>query len=581
MIAAHWLGLAVAVPFAGALLIALAGRWPNLRDGVSLATAVALFGAVLMALRGLLAGEPMTLALVELFPGLALALHTEPLSILFASLASGLWIVTAVYAIGYMRGLGEKHQTRFYCCFAVSLGAAIGVAFSANLLTLFVFYELLTFATYPLVAHKESDEARSGARTYLAVLLASSILFLLPAIAWTYALAGTLDFRLGGILPRGVEPLSAVLLLALFVLGTAKAAVMPVHRWLPAAMVAPTPVSALLHAVAVVKAGVFAIVKVVLYVFGTEMLGRFPAERLLVWLAGFTIVAASLVALRQQNLKRMLAYSTVGQLSYVVLATLVLTPFAEIGAALHIVAHAFGKITLFFAAGAIYVASKKTELGELGGIGRRMPITMLAFAIGALSMIGVPPTAGFASKWYIIAGAFQLDDYFVLAVITLSTGLNAAYFLPVVFRAFFREEERPPAKAHGEAPWPMVAALATTALLTLLFFFYNGPVVEPRGRPRGTRRMSGQEHWLARPRTIRWLWRIFGLLLAAALLAQWFDPRAWSFRSRRAVRLPCPLRLPRLRGDGAVREADRARAQASRRLLRPRCLRSSCRPPSS
>ncbi len=478
MSAVQWLQTALALPFLGALAIALLGRWPNLRETASLVTATGLFTAVLMVLLGFLGGEPVAVGLVELFPGLSIALHTEPLSILFALLASGLWIITAVYSIGYMRGLEEKRQTRFYVCFAVSLGAAMGIAFAANLLTLFVFYEVLTLATYPLVAHKENEEARRGARTYIAILITTSIVFLLPAIAWTYVLAGTLDFRLGGILPRELEPLATVLLLALFVLGTAKAAVMPVHRWLPAAMVAPTPVSALLHAVAVVKAGVFAIVKVVLYVFGTEMLGQVPAERMLVYLAGFTIVAASLVALRQTNIKRMLAYSTVGQLSYVVLATLVLTSFSEIGAALHIVAHALGKITLFFTAGAIYVASKKTELWQLRGIGRRMPVTMTAFAIGALSMVGVPPTAGFVSKWYIIAGAFQLDDYFVLAVLAISTGLNAAYFLPVIFRAFFREEDHKPAKDHGEAPWPMVAALASTAVLTLLFFLYNGPVVQ-------------------------------------------------------------------------------------------------------
>lgn len=478
MSGAGWLQAALAIPYLGALLIAVLGRYPNLRESASLITSGALFASVLMVLLAFLRGEPIEARLIELFPGLSIAFHTEPLSILFALLASGLWIVTSVYSIGYMRGLNEKHQTRFYVCFAISLGAAMGIAFAANLLTLFIFYEVLTLATYPLVAHKENEEARMGARVYLMILITTSFVFLLPAIVWTYALAGTLDFRLGGILPRDLDPLITVLLLALFVLGAAKAAVMPVHRWLPAAMVAPTPVSALLHAVAVVKAGVFAIVKVVLYVFGTEMLGHVPAERLLVYLAGFTIVAASLVALRQTNIKRMLAYSTVGQLSYVVLATLVLTSFSEIGAALHIIAHAFGKITLFFTAGAIYVASKKTELSQLRGIGRRMPITMTAFAIGALSMIGVPPTAGFVSKWYIIAGAFQLDDYFVLTVLALSTGLNAAYFLPVIFRAFFREEDQPPAKPHGEAPWPMVAALSTTALLTLLFFFYNGPVVE-------------------------------------------------------------------------------------------------------
>jgi len=222
---------------------------------------------------------------------------------------------------------------------------------------------------------------------------------------------------------------------------------------------------------------VFTLTKVVIYIFGTEFLASIPAERLLVYLTGFTIIAASVVALRQDNFKRMLAYSTIGQLSYIVMAALVLTPFAEIGAALHIVAHAFGKITLFFVAGAVYVAAGKTQLSQLDGIGRRMPWTMAAFTIGALSMVGVPPTAGFVSKWYMIAGAFQNDLYFVLAVLILSTALNAAYFLPIIQRAFFRPESVPPKTEHGEAPWPMVAALVTTATLTILFFVFNGPVV--------------------------------------------------------------------------------------------------------
>jgi len=472
------LGIAVLVPLIGTLLIVLAGRRPNLRETVTLVTAVTLFGVVLRILWSLTRDEIIEVTLIEMLPGLSIALHTEPLSILFALVASGLWVVTSVYSIGYMRGNNEQHQTRFYACFAIALSAAMGVAFSANLLTLFVFYEVLTLSTYPLVAHKGDAAAKRGARTYLGILLATSIGLMLPAIIWTWSVAGTLDFTPGGVLAGRLTGGLATVLLLLFVLGIGKAAVMPMHRWLPAAMVAPTPVSALLHAVAVVKAGVFAITKIVIYIFGLDFLVDVPEERLLVYLVGFTIIAASVVALRQNNLKRMLAYSTISQLSYIVLAALVLTPLAEIGAAVHIVAHAFGKITLFFAAGAIYVASKKTEITQLSGIGRRMPWTMGAFAVGGLSMVGVPPTAGFVSKWYMIAGAFENDNYFVLAVLVVATALNAAYFLPIIFRAFFETENVPPQQEHGEAPWPMVAALTTTAALVLLFFVFNGPVVD-------------------------------------------------------------------------------------------------------
>jgi multicomponent Na+:H+ antiporter subunit D len=472
------LKLCLLVPALGAAAIVAAGRWPNLRESATLVTAGSLFASVLAVLAGLVAGDVPTVVLAEPLPGLPLALRPEPLGVLFAVLASGLWIVTSVYSIGYMRAKREANQTRFYLCFAIALFGAMGVAFAANLLTLFVFYEVLTLSTYPLVAHAGTPEAVRGARTYLGILLATSIGLFLPAIVWTYSLAGTLEFRPGGLLAGHAGPAEATVLLTMFVLGIGKAAVMPVHRWLPAAMVAPTPVSALLHAVAVVKAGVFTVTKVVIYVFGLEFLAGIPAERLLVYFAGFTVVMASLVALRQDNLKRLLAYSTVGQLSYIVLAALVLTPLAEIGAAVHIVAHGVAKITLFFTAGAIYVAAGKTRVSELDGIGRRMPWTMAAFAVGALSMVGVPPTAGFVSKWYIIAGAFQNDLYFVLVVLTVSTGLNAAYFLPVIHRAFFRSETVAPKYDHGEAPWPMVAALVLTAVLTVAFFMFNGPVVD-------------------------------------------------------------------------------------------------------
>ncbi len=475
MTAAQLIVAALAVPLAGAAGIALAGRWPNLRETTTMVAAVALFGCVLGLLPTVLAGGRPQLFLLEMLPGIALGFRVEPLGMLFALVASGLWIVTSLYSIGYMRANGEPHQTRFYVCFALALAATMGIAFSANLLTLFLFYEALTLVTYPLVAHHGDAEARSGGRVYLGYLLGSSILLLLPAIVVVWVLAGTLEFTPGGLL-RGAELSNAQLgaLLALFMFGIGKAALMPVHRWLPAAMVAPTPVSALLHAVAVVKAGVFAVVKVIVYVFGVDALAGAGAADWLPAVAGFTILAASVVALRSDNLKRRLAYSTVSQLSYVVLAAALLTPLSVAAAALHIAAHAFGKITLFFAAGAIYTASHKTEVSQLDGIGRRMPWTMGAFAIGSLSMIGLPPAVGFVSKWYLLSGAMASEQWGAVAVLVAGTLLSAGYLLPIVYRAFFLS----PAPSHGrheehsEAPLTMVIAVSVSALGTVALFFF-------------------------------------------------------------------------------------------------------------
>jgi multicomponent Na+:H+ antiporter subunit D len=459
------------VPITGAPLIAAAWRWPNVREAATLLTAIVLFLCVVGLLSPVLAGERPRVSLFEVLPGLALAFEVEPLGMLFALIASGLWIVNSLYSIGYMRGNNEAHQTRFYVCFALALAAAIGIAFAANVFTLFVFYEALTLVTYPLVTHHGTPEARRGGRIYLGVLLATSTVLLLPALIGTWQIAGTTDFTPGGILAGKVSPWACAGLLVLYIFGIGKAALMPVHRWLPAAMVAPTPVSALLHAVAVVKAGVFSVVKVIVYVFGLDLLAAGTGAGALLWVAAFTILAASIVALRADNLKRRLAYSTVSQLAYVVLAATLLAPLSVVGAIVHIAAHAFGKITLFFAAGAIYTAAHKTEVSQLDGIGRRMPWTMGAFAIGALSMIGLPPAAGFVSKWYMLAGAMQASQWAVVGVIVGSTLLNAGYFLPIVYRAFFRAPGGPAHDhAHGEAPWPMVLALTITAVASVLMF---------------------------------------------------------------------------------------------------------------
>jgi len=476
---AELIAIALLLPLVGAVGIAVASRiGDNTREATTLLTAGALAVTVWSLLPELMQGGRPSLLVAEVVPGIDLAFRVEPLGMLFAALASSLWIVNSIYSIGYMRGNKESHQTRFYIFFAIALAAAIGVAFADNLFTLFLFYEVLTLSTYPLVAHKGDAKTVRSARVYLGVLLTTSIGLFLPAIIWTYVAAGTGTFTPGGVLEGKIAGPAIGLLLGLFVFGVGKAAVMPVHRWLPAAMVAPTPVSALLHAVAVVKAGVFTITKIIVYIFGIDFLFAEPSSGWLIYAAAFTIIVASIVALQQQNLKRLLAYSTVAQLSYVVMAAAILKPLAEVGAAVHMVAHAFGKITLFFAAGAIYTAAKKTELHQLRGIARRMPWTMAAFTIGALSMIGVPPTGGFVSKWYILAGAFQADNYVAIAAIIASTALNAAYFLPIIYMAWFLEEDVPPAKEHGEAPFAAVLALMITAALTLLFFFFNGPVLE-------------------------------------------------------------------------------------------------------
>ena len=467
------IALTLCLPLLAALAIWFVGNSPNQREAVTLITAGALFLVVLAILPLVLADLPVELELLAPVPGLKIAFAVEPLGMIFAGVASFLWIVNSIFSIGYMRGNKEPRQTRFYVCFAIAIGATMGLAFAENLFTLFICYEILTLSTYPLVAHHKNDDARRAGRTYLGILLGSSIILFLPAIIATWVFTDTLSFATDGIMTGKVPHVIGSVLLLLYLYGIGKAALMPIHRWLPAAMVAPTPVSALLHAVAVVKAGVFTIVKVAVYIFGLDYLRELALADIALYLAGFTIIVASIVALRQDNLKRRLAYSTVSQLSYVILAALILSPLSTMGAALHIAVHAFGKITLFMAAGAIYTAAHKINVSQLDGIGKRMPWTMGAFTIGALSMIGLPPAGGFLSKWYILLGALEAEQMFALAVIVGSTLLNAAYFLPIVYAAFLKPEATDAQDhEHGEAPLPIVLALVITASATILLFFF-------------------------------------------------------------------------------------------------------------
>jgi len=429
--------MAIVVSLVGATLIVVTRKSPNLREGCSLATAITKFLIVASMLPAILEGHSFQYTLFSFLPNIPIRFRVDALGILFALLSSFLWIVTTVYSIGYMRSLNEHAQTRYYACFALTLSATIGVAFSSNLMTLYFFYEVLTLVTYPLVAHKETEESFAGANKYLFYLVGTSKAFLLVAIIGTYALSGTLDFNQGGLFPSDANPVALILLYLLFLAGIGKAAIIPFHTWLPAAMVAPTPVSALLHAVAVVNTGVFCIFRIILQVFGVARMEALYLGWVTVILASITLVMASLYALSRDNLKTRLAYSTVSQLSYMILGGGLLSASGMAGGVGHIVNHAFSKITLFFCAGSIYAATHKTNISQMGGIGRKMPWTMTAFSVGALSMIGVPLMAGFVTKWQLALGSIESGEKWVLGVLLISTLLNAGYFLPIIYKAFF------------------------------------------------------------------------------------------------------------------------------------------------
>lgn len=476
MSSSHLLLLALTLPLAGAIGIMLTDRWPNLRETITLLCAATLGLLVIMIAQRFHAGEVITLTLLEPIPGLSITFNVEPLGMLFALVAGLLWFVTSVYAIGYMRSHHEMNQTRFYAAFAIAISSTMGAAFAGNLFTLFLCYEILTLSTYPLVTHSDTPEAKRSGRVYLGILLGTSIGLQLLAIIATWFITGTLDFKHGGILAGKLDPAWSAVLLALFVFGVGKAAVMPFHRWLPAAMVAPTPVSALLHAVAVVKAGVFTILKIVIYIFGIDFITQTHAADWLLWFAAATILLASLIAMTKDNLKARLAYSTVSQLSYIVLGALLANQLGIIGGAMHIAMHAFAKITLFFAAGAILVAAHKSNISQLAGLGRAMPITFTAFLIGSLSIIGMPLFGGMWSKWYLAQATVEAQHWVLLAILLISSLLNIAYLLPIPLRAFFaKPADGTTYTTIHEAPLPCLIAIVMTALACVLLFFYPDP----------------------------------------------------------------------------------------------------------
>ncbi|GLQ22747.1 cation:proton antiporter [Algimonas ampicilliniresistens] len=469
------IALLMLIPLAAAVLIPIVGRSPNLREGVTFVAGLLLLANVIY-LCGLVAGGARPELLIGSFAGMfEIKFRMEPLGAIFAAIASSLWIVNSMFTLGYMRGNSEKNQTRFFTFVAIAIASAMGIAASANLITLFIFYEALTISTFPLVSHKGDAKARRGLTIYTLILMGTSLGLLLPAIIGTQVIAGTTDFVLGGVFPADVSMLASSTLLVLFAFGIGKAALMPVHPWLPNAMVAPTPVSALLHAVAVVKAGVFTMLKVVVYTFGTDLTHLTPSSSWLAWIAAFSIVAASVIALRQDNLKARLAYSTVSQLSYITLGAMLATSWGIMGGGLQIVMHAWGKITLFMVAGAIYTIAHRTNVSQLDGLGRKLPWVFGAFLVASVSLIGIPPFGGSWPKFYLMWGALDSGKAVLMAALIISSLLNILYLMPIAIRGFMKPPADPAADdiiaiEARKHRWVIIPPVITAIGTCVLFF---------------------------------------------------------------------------------------------------------------
>jgi len=411
---------------------------------------------------------------LALLPGLDLVFRVGPLALFFIILSSGLWLVTTVYAIGYLEG--SPNRSRFFGFFSLCVTSTVGLAMAGSLFTFLLFYEMLTLTTYPLVVHRGTEAARRAGHIYLAYTVFGGAL-LLAGTVWLYTLTGTLEFIPQGFV-SGLDPSHHPALIAIFVLLIGglgvKAALVPLHGWLPSAMVAPAPVSALLHAVAVVKAGAFGIVRVVYEVYGVEFSSELGVAYPLAILAAVTIIYGSLRALFQDDLKRRLAFSTVSQVSYIALGVAIVGPIATIGGIVHLVHQGLMKITLFFCAGNLAETLGIHKVSEMNGVGRRMPWTMTAFTVGAFGMIGLPPFAGFISKWYLSLGALEAGQDWVILLLVASSLLNAVYFLPILYAAWFREPDGPWPHDHHRGRLETTWVLLLPPLLTAVFTIATG-----------------------------------------------------------------------------------------------------------
>ena len=482
--------LALLAPVIGAAgTLALRDR-PPARELCGVAAGTVQLAIIATMIPTVIDGGTLSFTISTFLPEATIGFRVDALGVVLAGTSSLLWILTGVYSMGYLGTGPDRSLARFHVYFALTMAATMGVAFSVNLLTLYIFYEALTIITYPLVTHTRTPEAAQGGKRYLGYQIGTGVAFLLPAILLTYTQSGTFDFIPGGVFDAGADSALLVLIYLLFLAGIAKAALLPVHAWLPAAMVAPVPVSALLHAVAVVNVGVFTVFRVVLDIFGTGLAAELRLGVITLVVTSVTILMTSLYALRLDNLKAILAYSTIGQLSYMILGVALLSEAGRVGGILHLVGHAFAKITLFFAVGSIYLASHRTAVSELRGIGRQLPWTMAAFVIGAMSIVGLPPTVGFIAKYFLVLGAVDAGQWLVVAVLAVSTVLSAGYYLrvirvsllevpaPVLTSGVGHDPNLVRERSITESPLLVVVPLIVTAAVTLLLGVAPGLLLE-------------------------------------------------------------------------------------------------------
>ncbi len=468
--------LAVFVPFICAFLVVASGeKHKNLRDMWSLVASlsVVILVASLMpwAVKGIIVESPIN-NLVRISPVLVVQFRVDSFGAFFGGLSAFMWIFMTIYSIGYMRRMQERNTTRFFACFALAISAGIGIAFSGNLFTLFIFYEMLSISVYPLIMHHETEEAMKAGRTYLMYVLIGGV-FILGAMAITYVWAGTLTFSKIGILRGTASPNQLRLLFMLFIVGFGvKSAIMPLHGWLPLSMVAPTPANALLS---VLEAGVFGIGRLVMHMYGVDLVRELGLSLPLAYVATISILLASVYAWRQDNLKKRLAYSTISQLSYTILGIALITQNSITGGIIHIVHGALMKNTLFFCAGVIFVQTGKKNISEMKGLAKRMPITMTIFSVCALGVVGIPPMVGFLTKWYLAIGTLEAGQPIFLVVIMVSAMLNAAYYLPPIYDGFFGEDPDGITE-NCEAPMSMLLPIIITGSFVLFFgIFANVP----------------------------------------------------------------------------------------------------------
>ena len=469
------LSLHLCLPLAGIILLAYIKN----NKGLYITHLLISFFSFLLAIKIFLEKDfylQYSLNIFNIIPNISISFSVDGLGMVFLLVSNFLWLMTTIYSERYLSLNGFNNKSKFYIFFTLAMFSTNAIIYSSNLFTAFIFYEFLTLSTYPLVTFKKDEQSINNGKKYLYYLLGTSIIFLLPAIILTFNLTGTLEYKIGGIFAENVNPLMINILILLFIFGIAKSAIMPFHRWLPAAMVAPTPVSALLHAVAVVKSGVYIMMKIILYIFGAQLLQDTSSDLILIFLSSVTILFASIMALRQDNIKLILAYSTISQLSYIILAVSVLAPLSVLAAVLHLIFHALGKIILFLSAGLITTCTKIKNVSEMHGLSSKTPFAIFLIMLGAFIMIGIPPTIGFFSKWYLLLGVVQSENFYILLVLILSTLLNAGYYFPIIYKSCFSRTDVQ-SNENMKEDLLLLFPILIIGIVTILLFFGLEPIM--------------------------------------------------------------------------------------------------------